>query len=81
MGLKDLFSAHAAQDEAKEEEHAINVTGMHCGACEKRVVMALEELGATDASANHETGLVTYRGTLEAAAVEQAIADLGFRVA
>lgn len=88
MGLKDLFAAHAgaegqavAETKTTAETHTVHVDGMHCNACEKRMCMALEERGATNAQANHETGLVTYEGDLDAATVAEAVASVGFELA
>lgn len=80
MGLKDLFASHAGT-EAKAEQHSINVEGMHCNACEKLVGSALEDLGATDVSASHQTGVVTYRGELDRDAIAKAVSAAGFELA
>ncbi|MBR3159659.1 MAG: cation transporter [Atopobiaceae bacterium] len=81
MGLKDLFAAHAADGAQQAPQHTINVSGMHCNACEKRVCLALEELGATDVVANHETGVVAYHGDVDSAAIGEAVTSLGFALA
>ena len=84
MGLKDLFAAHAAEGapyEEAAEAHRIRVAGMHCNACEQLVSGALADRGATDVAADHNTGVVTYRGDLSDEAVAQAIAEAGFRLA
>ncbi len=79
MGLKDLFAAHSGDVPAKK--NSVNVAGMHCNACEKRVCMALEDRGATNVVANHETGVVEYEGELQAAQIAEAIAEAGFELA
>lgn len=79
MGLKDLFAAHAETGAA--ETHTINVSGMHCNACEKLVADALTEAGASDVVANHETGVVTFTGEIADAAVADAVSGAGFTLA
>jgi len=79
MGLKDLFAAHA--DEAAAAKHSVNVAGMHCPACEKLVSTALEDRGAKNVRANHETGVVEYEGELEQTMLAEAIAEAGFELA
>ena len=79
MGLKDLFAAHAG--EAPATKCTINVEGMHCPACEKLVSTALEDRGATNVVANHETGVVEYEGELEQELLAEAIAEAGFELA
>ena len=84
MGLKDLFAAHADATDAAEaapERHAINVQGMHCPACEKLVSTALEDRGARNVTANHQTGVVEYEGELEQALLSEAVAEAGFQLA
>lgn len=78
MGLKDLFAAHAGENEAAKATHTINVEGMHCPACEKLVSTALEDRGATNVVANHESGVVEYEGELETALIGEAITEAGF---
>lgn len=81
MGLKDLFAAHAEGTGSQVEEHTIDVQGMHCNACERRVCNALEERGARNVVAHHETGKVTYVGTLDEEVVSEAIRVAGFSLA
>ncbi len=82
MGLKDLFAAHTGNDEeAPATRHTVNVAGMHCSACEKLVSTALEDRGAKNVVANHETGAVEYEGELEAELIEEAVAEAGFSLA
>lgn len=79
MGLKDLFAAHAA--DTSQAKHSINVEGMHCNACEKLVCTALEDRGATNVTADHNTGVVEYEGELEAALIAEAVTEAGFSLA
>jgi copper chaperone CopZ len=79
MGLKDLFAAHAEEPAVKT--HSVNVAGMHCPACEKLVSVALEDRGAKNVCANHETGVVEYEGELERDLLAEAIAEAGFELA
>ena len=82
MGLKDLFAAHSGnEEEAPATRRTVNVAGMHCNACEKLVCTALEDRGAKNVVANHETGVVEYEGELEAALIEEAVAEAGFSLA
>ena len=78
MGLKDLFAAHDGSATGPAGE--ITVEGMHCNACERLVSDALEGLGATKVTADHESGKVTYTGELDAGQVADAIAKAGFKV-
>lgn len=79
MGLKDIFAAHADQKAAPT--CSITVEGMHCNACEKLVATALEDRGAKNVVANHETGVVEYEGELERAVVAEAVSEAGFTLA
>lgn len=79
MGLKDIFAAHST--ESATSKNTINVEGMHCNACEKLVCSALEDRGATNVVASHETGVVEYEGELEQALISEAIAEAGFTLA
>ena len=76
MGLKDLFAAHGG--DAPANKKTIKVDGMHCPACEKLVSTALEDRGAKNVSANHETGVVEYEGELEQNLISEAITEAGF---
>ena len=80
MGLKDLFAAHA-EDDAPAKRNTINVAGMHCNACEKLVATALEDRGAKNVVANHQTGVVEYEGDLEESQLSEAITEAGFELA
>lgn len=40
----------------------MKVKGMHCKSCEMLIADALEEAGATNISADHKTGTVTFKG-------------------
>lgn len=79
MGLKDIFAAHASEKPVRK--NTVNVAGMHCHACEKLVSAALEDCGAKNVVANHETGVVEYEGELEHTLVSKAIAQAGFELA
>ena len=78
MGLKDLFAAHAEEPQEAAKSCSINVSGMHCNACEKLVSTALEDRGAKNVSANHETGVVEYEGELEQNLISEAVSEAGF---
>jgi len=80
MGLKDLFAAHAEEPQEAAKSCSINVSGMRCNACEKLVSTALEDRGATNVVANHETGIVTFDGELPQGVIAEAIAEAGFQL-
>jgi copper chaperone CopZ len=79
MGLKDLFAAHA-ENEGAAARHTVNVAGMHCNACEKLVSSALEDRGARNVVANHQTGVVEYEGELEQSLIAEAVSSAGFEL-
>ncbi|MDJ1122446.1 heavy-metal-associated domain-containing protein [Olsenella sp. YH-ols2217] len=58
-----------------------HVNGMHCKHCEMLVVMELEDRGAKDVRADHETGVVEFEGDLTPEQVAEAIAAAGFELA
>ncbi len=80
MGLSDLFAKHSGEEQAAEV-HTINVVGMHCGGCEKRVSVELSDRGATNVTASHETGVVTFEGDLADDKVKEAVEAAGFTLA
>lgn len=80
MGLKDLFAAHDGR-QVEVKRHIVHVEGMHCNSCERLVSDALAECGATDVTANHETGEVSFCGDLDAAAIAEAVQGAGFKLA
>ena len=59
----------------------INVIGMHCAHCDMLVTMELEDRGAKDVKADHETGVVTFEGDLSPEQVKEAVEAAGFSVA
>ena len=59
----------------------INVKGMHCAHCDMLVTMELEDRGATDVKADHETGVVVFEGDLTPEQVKEAVEAAGFSVA
>ena len=59
----------------------INVKGMHCPHCDMLVTMELEDRGAKDVKANHETGVVTFGGELAPEQVKEAVEAAGFSLA
>ena len=85
--MKNLSSLGAERREpwdlktSSPRTHTINVEGMHCPACEKLVSTALEDRGATNVVANHETGVVEYEGELDSSLISEAIAEAGFELA
>ncbi len=57
----------------------LNVSGMHCDGCERRVVDSLREVdGIEDASADHETGTVTVEGDANTQDVRLAVEEAGY---
>ena len=64
-------------------EIKLNVEGMVCGGCEKRVVNALSTLEEVkEVIANHTNGtvLVKLEGQLRTEIIKEKIEDLGFEV-
>ena len=59
----------------------VNVKGMHCAHCDMLVTMELEDRGAHDVKADHETGVVTFEGELTPEQVKEAVEAAGFSVA
>ena len=65
------------------KEIEINVKGMVCGGCEKRVRNAVSSIeGVENVIANHETGKVdiAYKDNIDVQAVKDKIEDIGFEV-
>lgn len=65
------------------EELKLNVSGMVCGGCEKRVVNALSELeGVKEVIANYKEGTVLVKSETEIPEdiIKEKIEDLGFEV-
>lgn len=63
------------------EKHEVKVEGMHCNHCEMLVSSELEDRGATNVVANHETGEVTFEGDVPQAEVRAAVEAAGFKLA
>lgn len=81
MGLKDLFAKHAEDGEATPTTCSVSVAGMRCPACEKLMATALEDRGARNVVANHETGVVEFEGELAQELIAEAVAEAGFELA
>ncbi len=65
------------------KEITINVKGMVCGGCEKRVVNALSEIeGIEEVVANHTNGTVIIKTEkeIEKNIIKEKIEDIGFEV-
>lgn len=65
------------------KEIKLNVDGMVCGGCEKRVINALNTIqGVLEVIANHENGTVTIKMNEEVTEniIKEKIEDLGFDV-
>lgn len=65
------------------KEITINVKGMVCGGCEKRVVNALSEIeGIEEVVANHINGTVIIKTEkeIEKNIIKEKIEDIGFEV-
>lgn len=65
------------------KEIILNVDGMVCGGCEKRVVNALSEIeNVKEVIANHEENKVTIKtnGEIDLSLIKEKIEDLGFEV-
>lgn len=64
-------------------EIKLNVKGMVCGGCEKRVKNAIGEIaGVENVEASFETGIVTVttNENVEKSIIEETIEDIGFEV-
>ncbi len=65
------------------EEIRINVEGMVCGGCEKRVVNSLSIIsGIKEVIANHNNGTVIIKANekIERDIIKEKIEDLGFEI-
>ncbi len=65
------------------KEIEINVKGMVCGGCEKRVINAVSSIeGVENVIANHETGKVdiVYKESIDVQSIKDKIEDIGFEV-
>ncbi len=65
------------------KEITINVKGMVCGGCERRVVNALSEIeGIEEVVANHTNGTVIIKTEkeIEKNIIKEKIEDIGFEV-
>ena len=65
------------------KEIEINVKGMVCGGCEKRVINAVSSIeGVENVIANHETGKVdiVYKESVDVKSIKDKIEDIGFEV-
>ncbi len=65
------------------EEIRINVEGMVCGGCEKRVVNSLSTIsGIKEVIANHNNGTVIIKANekIERDIIKEKIEDLGFEI-
>lgn len=61
----------------------LNVTGMACEGCEKRIINTLSQIsGVTKVTANHSTGIVEIECSqaLNKSEIIEKIEDLGFEV-
>ena len=65
------------------EEIRLNVNGMVCGSCEKRVVNSLSTIdGVKEVIANHNEGTVAIKSDekIDRNIIKEKIEDLGFEV-
>lgn len=65
------------------EEIKINVEGMVCGGCEKRIVNSLSPInGIQDVIANHKEGTVIIKANrkIEKEIIKEKIEDIGFEI-
>lgn len=65
------------------EEIKLNVKGMVCGGCERRVVNSLSEIdGIEEVIANHENGVVVIKLSkkIDLGQIKEIIEDIGFEV-
>lgn len=67
----------------KMSEIKLNVNGMVCGGCEKRVINALSDInGIQEVVADHNKGTVTIKANenIEKIIIKEKIEELGFEV-
>lgn len=65
------------------KEIILNVKGMVCGGCEKRVQNALSTIeGVENVVANHDSGIVkvTLKEDIDAKILSEKVEDIGFEV-
>lgn len=64
------------------KEYIINVEGMACAGCERRVINVLSQLpGVKEVVADHTTGKVTIKAeAIDESLVKEKISNLGFKV-
>lgn len=65
------------------EEIKINVEGMVCGGCEKRIVNSLSSIeGVNEVMANHNNGTVIIKANekIEKQIIKEKIEELGFEI-
>ncbi len=65
------------------KELLINVEGMHCGGCEKRIQNAVSDIdGVESVEAHFEAGTVkvTLNKDVDEKTIKEAIEDIGFEV-
>ena len=65
------------------EEIILNVEGMMCGGCEKRIENAVANIeGVEKVVANHENGtvIVTASKNIDLGQIKEKIEDIGFKV-
>jgi len=64
------------------DEKTFTVEGMTCGHCELTVREEVEELaGVESAEVDRATGRLTVRGEVDEAAIREAVAGAGYKVA
>lgn len=65
------------------KEITINVSGMHCEGCEKRIVNSLSTIAEVkEVKANHNNGTVTIKSDkeMDINIIKEQIEDLGFEI-
>lgn len=65
------------------KEIILNVEGMHCGGCERRIQNAVKNIeGVENVIANHNDGTVkiTLNKEIEKSVIAEVIEDIGFEV-
>lgn len=65
------------------KELLLNVEGMHCGGCEKRIQNAVSDIdGVENVEASFEAGTVkvTLNKVVDEKAIKETIEDMGFEV-
>ena len=80
--MSERAPSHSLHPELAEERIELGVTGMHCAACVTRVERAIRSVPgvvAAEVGLATESARVRFSGTLDLAAVQEAVRGVGYR--